>query len=453
MRKNPRRLFWFIILLTILAIFVNVPTISTLSIGPFHQKVNINSSNYLRLLGINKELTFRKGLDIEGGTSMTFKAEMSGVPVAQRPDALKSAKTVIERRVNLFGVSEPVVQTSTLANGESRIIVELPGVTDLNQARSIVGATAQLSFWEQGVTGSAKLNLPASVYPVGLVESLGQNPKKTNLSGNDLQSTSVTFDQNTGKPQVQLVFTSDGKQKFADITTKNVNKRVAIVLDNVVISAPSVQQPILTGDAVINGSFTTEEANALSTDLNAGALPISLTSLQNQVVGPSLGLSSLQKSLFAGIIGLIIIVIFMSVLYGRLGIIASVALFLYTLFVLSIFKLSSLTPYGITLTLSGIAGFILSIGMAVDANILIFERMKEEKRLGKPRQAAIEIGFSRAWTSIRDSNMSTLITSVVLYKFGSGIVRGFALVLAIGVLVSMFSAIVVTRTFLRIVYK
>ena len=452
MRKNPRRLFWFIIFLTILAVFVNVPNIGTLSIGPFHQKINFNSSNYLRFLGINKELTFRKGLDIEGGTSMTFRAEMSGLSVAQRPDALKSAKTVIERRVNLFGVSEPVVQTSTLANGESRIIVELPGVTDLNKARSIVGTTAQLSFWEQGATGSAKI-LPQSNYPLGLIQVLGSNPKKTNLSGNDLQSTSVTFEQNTGKPQVQLVFTSDGSQKFADITKRNVGKVVAIVLDNEVVEAPRVNEPILTGNAVISGGFTVDQANALSTELNAGALPISLTSLQSQVVGPSLGLSSLQKSLFAGIIGLIIIIVFMSILYGRLGIIASVALLLYTLFVLTIFKLSSLTPYGITLTLSGIAGFILSIGMAVDANILIFERMKEEKRLGKPRQAAIEIGFSRAWTSIRDSNMSTLITSVVLYKFGSGIVRGFALVLAIGVLVSMFSAIVVTRTFLRIVYK
>ncbi len=452
MRKNPRLLLWFIIFLTVLAIFVNVPSIGTLSIGPFHQKINFNPSNYLRLLGINRELTFRRGLDIEGGTSMLFKAEMSGVPVAQRPDALKSAKTVIERRVNLFGVSEPVVQTSTLANGESRIIVELPGVTDLNQARSIVGTTAQLSFWEQGSSGSAKIT-PQSSLPLGLTQVLGANPKKTNLSGNDLQSTSVTFDQNTGKPQVQLVFTPDGSQKFADITKRNVGKVVAIVLDNQVIEAPRVNEPILTGNAVISGGFTVDVANALSTELNAGALPISLTSLQSQVVGPSLGLSSLQKSLFAGIIGLVIIVIFMSVLYGRLGIIASVALFLYTLFVLTIFKLSSLTPYGITLTLSGIAGFILSIGMAVDANILIFERMKEEKRLGKPRQAAIEIGFSRAWTSIRDSNMSTLITSVVLYKFGSGIVRGFALVLAVGVLVSMFSAIVVTRTFLRIVYK
>ena len=451
MRKNPRILFWFIIALTILAIFVDLPSMQTISVGPFHQKINYDINNFLKPLKINSQIAFRRGLDIEGGTSMLFKADMTGVASSQKADALKSAKTVIERRVNLFGVSEPIVQTSTLSNGESRIIVELPGVTDLNKARSIVGTTAQLSFWEEGASGSAKV-ASASALPLG-IDQIFANPKKTNLSGNDLQSTSVTFDQNTGKPQVTLTFTPDGKQKFADITQRNVKKRVAIVLDNEVIEAPTVNEPILTGDAVISGGFTVDSANVLSTELNAGALPISLSSLQSQVIGPTLGLSSLQKSLFAGIIGFIIIVIFMTVLYGRLGVIASAALLLYTLFVLAIFKLSSLTPYGITLTLSGIAGFILSIGMAVDANILIFERMKEEKRLGKPREAAIEIGFSRAWTSIRDSNVSTLITSAVLYKFGSGIVRGFALVLAIGVLVSMFSAIVVTRTFLRLVYK
>ena len=450
MRKNPRYIFWFIVALTILAIFVNLPNIGTLSVGPIHQKVNYNLANILRPLGVKGAIEFRRGLDIEGGTSMLFKADMSGISSSQRSDALKSAKTVIERRINLFGVSEPIVQTSTLENGESRIIVELPGVTDLNQARSIVGTTAQLSFWEEGASGSAKLE--ESALPLGIT-SVFTTPKKTNLSGNDLQSTSVTFDQNTGKPQVTLAFTPDGTQKFADITKRNVSKRVAIVLDNQVIEAPTVNEAILTGNAVISGGFTVDSANALSTELNAGALPITLTSLSSQVVGPTLGLSSLQKSLFAGAIGFIIIVIFMCVLYGRLGMVASVALCLYTLFVLAIFKLSSLTPYGITLTLSGIAGFILSIGMAVDANILIFERMKEEKRLGKSREAAIEIGFSRAWTSIRDSNISTLITSAVLYKFGSGIVRGFALVLAIGVIVSMFSAIIVTRTFLRIVYK
>ena len=451
MRKNPRVLLWLIIILTIFAVLIDLPSINNLSLGPINKKVSFDINSVLRSARVNGQIAFRRGLDIEGGTSMTFRADMAGIPQGQQTDALKSAKDTIERRINLFGVSEPIVQTSTLTNGESRIIVELPGVSDLNQARSIVGTTAQLSFWEQGASGSAKI-ATSSALPLGITQVL-TNPVKTNLSGNDIQSTNVTFDTNTGKPQVQLNFTTEGTQKFGDITKRNIGKPVAIVLDNVVIEAPTVQQAILNGSAVITGSFTTDTANQLSTELNAGALPVSLALLQSQVVGPTLGLTSLEKSLLAGILGLLIIIVFMSILYGRLGMIASVALFLYTLFVLAIFKLSSLTPYGITLTLSGIAGFILSIGMAVDANILIFERMKEEKRLGKPTQAAIEIGFSRAWTSIRDSNVSTLITSAVLYRFGTGAVRGFALVLAIGVLVSMFSAIVVTRTFLRVIYK
>ena len=219
------------------------------------------------------------------------------------------------------------------------------------------------------------------------------------------------------------------------------------------IQAPRVSQPILTGDAVITGKFILEDAKLVSTQLNAGALPVPLSVLEQRVIGPTLGEESLKKSLFAGIIGFLIIVIFMIVLYGRLGTIASFALLIYALLVLSIFKISNVTPYGITLTLSGIAGFILSIGMAVDANILIFERIKEEKRQGKRNDVATEIGFSRAWTSIRDSNISTLITSIVLYQFGTGIVKGFALVLAIGVLVSMFSAIIITRTFLRFLYE
>jgi preprotein translocase subunit SecD len=372
---------------------------------------------------------------------------MKNIPAAQKNDALNSAKTVIANRVNLFGVSEPLVQTSVTNNNDYRIIVEIPGVTDVNQIRNLIGTTAQLTFWEEIASSAAKLGSP------DIVNANGTYFKKTNLTGSDIQSTSVGFSQNNGNPEVQLVFTSVGTKKFADITQRLVGKRLAIVLDNQIIEAPNVSQAIEGGNAVITGGFTTDTATQLSTELNAGALPVPLSILSSSVIEPTLGSSSLTKSLFAGGLGFIIIIIFMTVLYGRLGVIASMALTLYTLFVLGIFKLSSITPYGITLTLSGIAGFILSIGMAVDANILIFERMKEELRQGKPKETAIELGFSRAWTSIRDSNISTLITSAVLYEFGTGMVKGFALVLAIGVLVSMFSAIVVTRTFLRLVYK
>ena len=451
MKISPRRLFWFIIALTLMAGFINLPSIKTITIGPIHQNINFSPNAILTKFRINKELEFRRGLDLAGGTNITFRADMSEINSAQRTDALNGVKNVIERRINLFGVSEPIIQTSSV-NRDSRIIVELPGVTDINQAVSLIGTTAQLSFWEEGATGSAKVASP-SAYPLGATQVLGENPLKTELTGNDLQQASVSFDQNTGKPQVQLVFSSEGTKKFADITKRNVNKLVAIVLDDIVIEAPRVNEPILTGNAVISGSFALDQAKTLTTQLNAGALPVPLSVLEQRVIGPTLGIESLKKSLFAGIIGFIIIILFMCVLYGRLGVLASIALFIYSLIVLAIFKISNITPYGITLTLSGIAGFILSIGMAVDANILIFERIKEERRLGKREEVAIELGFTRAWSSIRDSNVSTLITSVILYQFGTGVVRGFALVLAIGVLVSMFSAIVVTRTFLRVVSK
>ncbi len=439
MKKNPRSLFWFIIALAMLAIFINLPKFNNVNIG--NKTYNFDTNSILKTLKINKELVFKKGLDLEGGTSLVLKADMSGKSSSQKTQALNSAKVVIENRVNLFGVSEPIVQTSVVGNNDYRIIVDLPGLTDINQVRSLIGTTAQLNFWEEVASGSAKVASPSA----GI--------RKTELTGADIKETSVTFDPNTGKPQVQLVFTSDGAKKFAAITKRNIGKILAIALDNKFISTPTVNQEIVSNNAVITGNFTIDEANLLSNQLNGGALPVSLTILSSSIIEPTLGASSLSKSLFAGVLGFIIIVIFMTVLYGRLGAIASLALVLYTLFTLAIFKLSSITPFGITLTLSGIAGFILSIGMAVDANILIFERMKEELRLGKGKDTAIELGFSRAWTSIRDSNISTLITSFVLYEFGTGIVRGFALVLAIGVLISMFSAIVVTRTFLRLVYK
>ena len=444
MRKNrrlPRVILCFIVALYLAAVLINLPT--------------------LEFLHIKKTLSFRKGLDLAGGTSLTYKANMSGIDKDRKEEALNAVRTIIEKRINLFGVSEPLIQTA-VGKDDYRIIVELPGV-NITQAKSIIGTTAQLSFWERSATSSAisvtsksdlgMLFATQSAYPISVVEVLGTNPNKTNLDGRDLRETSVTFDSNTGKPQVQLNFTTDGAEKFADITKRNINKIVAIVLDDMVIEAPRVNQPILEGNAVITGGFTYDTAKVLSTQLNAGALPVPLIPLQQHAVDPTLGSVSLQKSLFAGFLGFAIIVIFMMVLYGKLGIAASLALTLYTLLVLSIFKLSNLTPYGITLTLSGIAGFILSIGMAVDANILIFERMKEEIRLGKSKELALDLGFLRAWSSIRDSNVATLITCAVLYNFGNGMVRGFALVLAIGVLISMFSAIFVTRTLLRFIYR
>lgn len=402
-------------------------------------------------------MSFRLGLDLQGGSSITFLADMKDIPQSERDSALESAKTVIERRINFFGVSEPVVQTEKV-NNDYRILVEIPGVTDVNQAVNLVGKTAKLTFWEgsgtpiasqaaQTATQSAMIDLEAG-RPIGVSATVGPNPKKTDLTGSDLKQASVTFDPNTGKPQVQLTFTSAGAKKFADITSRNVGKIVAIALDQQVIEAPTVQQPIVGGNAVITGSFTTQQANNLAIQLNAGALPVSLSVLQQQAIGATLGQSSLRASFIAGILGFLVIIIFMIVLYGRLGLIASVALTIYSLIVLSLFRLIP-----ITLTLAGIAGFILSVGIAVDANILIFERMKEEIRRGRSLANAIDLGFSRAWPSIRDSNISSLITSAVLFYFGTGVIRGFAVTLALGIIVSMFSAIFVTRTFLQVFYK
>lgn len=447
--KHPRFLFWFILFLAALSAFISLPR--SISIGGINKDIKYDANFLLDKLKINKNLQFRQGLDLKGGVSITFLANLDKVTEAEAENAIESARTIIEKRVNLYGVSEPVIQTAKV-NQDSRIIVELPGVTDVSEAVSLIGQTAQLSFWEPAATLSAEM-ATSSAYPIN-ASVAGIGPiQPTNLGGVDLSQSSVVFDQNTGKPQVQLKFNSKGSKKFGEITQRNVGKPLAIVLDNIIIEAPNVNEAILTGDAVISGSFTQASAKALSTQLNAGALPVPLTVLEQHVVGPTLGQESLQKSMIAGIIGFITIVVFMIFIYGRLGIIASTALLIYTFLNLAVFKLSSLTPFGITLTLAGIAGLILSIGMAVDANILIFERIREEQRLGKSRSTSLDLGFTHAWMSIRDSNVSTLITCMILYTFGTGIIRGFALVLAIGVLISMFSAITITRTFLRYFYK
>lgn len=408
---------------------------------------------------INKlrDLSFRLGLDLQGGSSITLRANMKGIPEDERDSALSSAQDVIEKRINFFGVAEPTVQTEKV-NNDYRILVDIPGVTDIHQAVALVGQTAKLTFWEsagnytasqaaQIASQSAFLDLKAG-RPVGVTAAVGGIPRETNLSGTDLKQAAVTFDSSSGQPQVQLTFTAEGAKKFADITSNNVGKIVAIALDQQVIESPRVQQPIVGGNAVITGSFTTQQANDLAIQLNAGALPVSLSVLQQQAIGATLGQSSLQASLVAGILGFLVIMIFMIVLYGRLGVIASAALIIYSLTVLSLFRLIP-----VTLTLAGVAGFILSVGIAVDANILIFERMKEELRRGRTLANAIDLGFSRAWPSIRDSNVSSLITSSILFYFGTSIIRGFAVTLALGIVVSMFSAIFVTRTFLQVFYK
>lgn len=453
MRRPSRFLLFFIGFVTILSFLINIPQSVTLPftipyIAQDRELQLVNLNTILSPFGLERDFAFRQGLDLKGGTSITLQADMEEIPENQRNDALESAKEVIERRINFFGVAEPVIQTSRV-NNDYRIIAEIPGVTDVNQAVSLIGTTAQLSFWEPGDAASPSAEIASgSALPLGVPQILGPTAKKTELTGSDLKSAAVTFDPNTGQPQVQLNFTADGSKKFADITKRNVGQIVGIVLDDQLIQAPRVEQAILSGPAVITGQFTIDQAKSVQIQLNAGALPISLSVLEQRAIGATLGQETVQKSILAGALGFLVIVVFMVILYGRFGVVASIALVIYTLITLALFRL---VP--VTLTLAGIAGFILSIGIAVDANVLIFERMREEMRRGKPYHIALDLGFTKAWASIRDSEMASLITSAILLIFGTGIVRGFALTLALGVLVSLFSAITVTRTLLKILNK
>ena len=423
---------WVIILVTIVSIFIDLPGLSGVSsdvLGKFPLKL---------------------GLDLQGGTQLILQTQMEKIDLVDRDNALESARQVLERRVNLFGVSESLVQTSKVGE-ERRILVELPGIKDSSAAAELVGKTAQLEFRE----------FDSDLVEVNSTSSARLDPtggKPTGLTGADLKKALVTFGTAAGGrsgPQVSIEFTSEGAQKFAEITKRNVGKPLGMYLDGEPISwpPPRVEQEILGGSAVITGQFTTEEAKNLSVQLNAGALPVPIKILEQRIIGPTLGQESVNKSLLAGIIGLLVVTIYMVIYYGKLGLLADSALIIYTLISLAIFKTGFFILPPVTLTLAGIAGFILSIGMAVDANILIFERMKEEIRWGRNKGRALELGFDRAWTSIWASNISSMMTASILYFFGTSLVKGFALTLAIGVLVSMFTAIVVTRTFLRMTIK
>jgi protein-export membrane protein SecD len=504
------------------------------------------------------KLKINLGLDLQGGIHLEYKADTSNVESDKIADAMAGAQDVIERRVNAFGVGEPLVQ-SARSGGEYRIIVELPGVKDIEDAKKKIKEAPLLEFKEGGEPDQQVIQMfeqsnqqskqkaqeildklnpsvgggegnfeelakensqdpgskdkggdldfvkkgtfvpefekvlfesglkPGEIYPelvetqfgwhiMKFIESRGEGDdlevhgahilfakqsadqypelsyKSTGLTGSNLKSASVVFEnQGMSKPQVSLHFNDEGTKLFAEITKRNLQKPVAIYLDGSVISAPNVQSEITNGEAVITGNFTLQEAKELAQRLNQGALPVPLSLVSQQSIEASLGADSLKQSLYAGMIGLAAVMIFMIVYYRLLGIVASLALLIYTALMVALFKLSIFTPFSITLTLSGIAGFVLSIGMAVDANILIFERTKEEIRKGRMIDSALSEGFKRAWTSIRDGNLSTIITSLILILFGTGFVKGFALTLILGVLVSMFTAVTISRTLLKVI--
>ena len=378
---------------------------------------------------IRREVRVVQGLDLQGGIQVLLEADPPEGQTATS-EAMEAAKAIIDQRVNALGVAEPVIQLQ----GARRIVVELPGLEDEEAAIQLFGQTGLLEFIDLGDTPLAE----------GTQLAEGQYP--TILTGRNLRSSEVGFDE-FRQPQINFQWDSEGARVFSEHTKNSVGRFLAITMDKVVLSAPVINSQI-SDSGRITGNFSLEEARRIVIQLKYGSLPIPMKIVQQRSVGAILGQDSVEKSIIAGSVGLALVAAFMLIYYRLPGILAVMALAIYAVVVFALFKFIP-----VVLTLAGIAGFVLSIGMAVDANILIFERLKEELRAGHSLRSALEAGFSRAWTSIRDSNLATLITCAILFWFGTGIIKGFALTLAIGVLVSMFTAITATRTFLRLLVR
>jgi preprotein translocase subunit SecD len=384
--------------------------------------------------GLGKSVEpWKLGLDLVGGSHLVYQIDLSNVSSTDQSSVVSGLRDVIEKRVNLFGVSEPNIYTSQSGN-QAQLFVDLAGINNVSDAINQIGQTPLLQFETVQTVGSST---PSSTQYT-----------PTNLTGQYITGAQLTFEQTTNAPQVSISFNSTGAGLFEQITAANVGKPLAIFLDGQMIEAPVVQQAISGGQAVISGGFTITSAQQLVQRFNAGALPAPITLVSQQTISPSLGADSLKKVIIAGIIGTLLVMLFMIFYYRLLGLFAALALIIYITLTLGVFKVIP-----ITLSLAGLAGFVLTIGTAVDANVLIFERIKEELKRGLPKSSAIEEGFRRAWPSIRDSNTSTIITSIILYFFTSSFVQGFALTLLLGTLVSLFSAITTTRFFLRFFLK
>lgn len=379
---------------------------------------------------IFSETKMHLGLDLQGGVQLVYKIKMDDIKDKSTDVVQRETIDLINRRVNRLGVSEPIIQ-GTRIGSDYGVIVELPGINNIDEAKAVIGKTAQLKFYESDETGTGE--------------------KETNLNGADVVKAvaNISDSGNSGfssaSPEINLSFTPEGAKKFAEITKRNLNKPIITKLDNEIINIATVRSVIEDGNAVISGIGSLKEAKDTAQFINEGALPAPIEVARENQIGATLGQASVEKSLIAGLFGIILVSIFMIAYYGMFGFFAVIALSFYTLIVISVFKL---VP--VTMTLAGIAGFIFSIGSAVDANILVFERYKEEIKKNPNKMQAIENSFARSWPSIRDSNASSLITALILFYFSKGLVKGFALTLAIGIVVSLFTAITITRTFLRV---
>jgi len=447
LKKSTRNNFITILGLTFICLIINLP--STIPIKIHWQNINWEHTFYrpqfnfkIGPFDFSKKIDFRYGLDLAGGSSLIYDIDTSKVKKEDVSSALESLKSNIERRVNPFGNSEINVQLSNQGQ-QHRLNVDLPGVEDINEAVSIIGRTAQLSFRGEDTTVTQATD--SATFSQAFPHDVG-------LNGSFLTKASAQPNPNTGQMEVALEFNEEGAKLFKKATEQYLNKRIAIFLDETPITYPVVQSVIPDGKAVINGSFDTKTAKTLAIQLNAGALPLPITAIRQTKVGASLGQESIDKGITAGIVGLILVSLFMVGNYGFLGLISTVSLIIYGLITLSIYRL---VP--VTLTFPGIVGFILSVGMAVDSNILIFERIKDELRLGKSWSNAMELGFGKAWDSIKDANTCTIITGLILFNpFNwnilntSGMVRGFASTLILGIFISIFTGVFVTRNLIRV---
>lgn len=436
------KIFWLVIIALLVAFSIWVD---------FSKKIEVLNPFTDQPL-IDRDVDIKLGLDLRGGLQTLLEADVPEDRVVSAEDMV-NAKNILEARANGLGVSEVVMQVA----GDRRIVAEFPGITNPEEVVASLKQTALLEFVDMGSSPVPDGTIIQTDF--GTDASATTTPETTDgsapiiyhtvMTGTALD-TAVASRTSTGQYVISFTLTSDGSKLFGEYTTNNVNKYLAIVLDKQVISVPVIQSPITSGNGQISGKFTLESANALAVQLRSGALPIPIKVVESRTVGPTLGEESIRKSVLAGTIGLIVVILFMALNYRLPGVIAAVALVLYAALSLMLFKLIP-----VVLTLPGIAGFILSIGMAVDANVLIFERLKEELRAGRPLRQAIDLAWSRAWPSIRDSNSSTLITCLILFlfgnTFGASMVKGFSVTLALGVLVSLYTAIIVTRTFLHTV--